>query len=171
MGSFNSENELIEARIGRLLCRSGMTLAVAESCTGGLVGHRITNVAGSSAYFLGSIVAYSYSVKEAVLGVPHAILMAHGAVSVEVARAMAVGVRAVLGADIGLSVTGVAGPGGGTADKPVGLVYIGLDTPGYQQVQRLRWHGDRIENKTRSAESALEFLCTYLESRSTKASP
>ncbi|MCJ7736314.1 MAG: CinA family protein [Anaerolineae bacterium] len=167
MGSSN--DELIEVRIGRLLCCSGMTLAVAESCTGGLVGHRITNVAGSSAYFLGSIGAYSYPAKESVLGVPHATLMTHGAVSIEVARAMAAGVRAALGADIGLSVTGVAGPGGGTPGKPVGLVYVALDAPERQQVLRLLCSGDRIENKTRSAQVAMDLLYAYLESRCAKA--
>ena len=167
MGSFN--DELIEIRIGRLLGSGCMTVAVAESCTGGLVGHRITNVAGSSAYFLGSIVAYSCSVKESVLGVPHGILMAHGAVSKEVARSMAAGVRTALGADIGLSVTGIAGPGGGTADKPVGLVYVGLHALDRQQVLRFVWSGDRTENKTWSAEAAMDMLYAYLESRSAEA--
>jgi len=158
-------DEPLEVCIGRILQQRGITLAVAESCTGGLIGHRITNVAGSSAYFLGSIVAYSNSAKELILHVPHVQLMKHGAVSEVVARSMAVGARTVLDADIGLSVTGVAGPGGGSPEKPVGLVYVGLAAPAYQQVRRFVWSGDRVANKSESAEAALGLLLSYLEHR------
>ena len=158
------DNECPEVMVGRLLRQNGMTLALAESCTGGLISHRITNVPGSSAYFLGAVVAYSYSAKESLLGVAHTTLMEHGAVSEEVARQMALGARTVLGADVALSVTGIAGPGGASPNKPVGLVYVGLAAPAFQQVQRFVWGGDRGENKSRSAEVTLEVLATYLES-------
>jgi len=158
------EKECPELTVGRLLQRNMMTLALAESCTGGLISHRITNVPGSSAYFLGAIIAYSYSAKESILGVAHDLLMKHGAVCEEVARQMAIGARTVLGADVGLSVTGIAGPGGASPNKPVGLVYVGLAAPKYQQVQRFVWSGDRNENKSQSAETAFEVLRIYLES-------
>jgi nicotinamide-nucleotide amidase len=116
--------ESIEVAVGKMLADKKLTLALAESCTGGLVGHRLTDVPGSSDYFLGGIVAYSYEAKEKLLGVHHDTLYDHGAVSPETAIEMARGARRVLGADIGLSVTGIAGPGGGLPDKTVGLVYI-----------------------------------------------
>ena len=114
----------LEEQVGELLSQRGWTLAVAESCTGGLLGHRITNVSGSSAYFEGGIISYSNEAKEAVLAVPREILIEHGAVSRETALAMARGARRVLGTDLAVSVTGIAGPGGATAEKPVGLAYI-----------------------------------------------
>lgn len=116
----------LEEVVGRLLEDRGLTLAVAESCTGGLIGHRITDVAGSSAYFTGGVVAYSNSVKVDVLGVRDETLAAHGAVSTEVAEEMARGARALFGAGVGIATTGIAGPGGGTPDKPVGTVCIAL---------------------------------------------
>jgi PncC family amidohydrolase len=159
-------DELQGAVVGRLLRGQDLTLAVAESCTGGLVGHLITDIPGSSVYFLGSVVAYSYAAKESILNVPHAMLVEHGAVSEEVAACMASGVRNVLSADVGLSVTGIAGPDGGSPDKPVGLVYVGLSTSVYQRVRRFVWGGNRGENKLLSAQAALGMLCSYLESRS-----
>jgi nicotinamide-nucleotide amidase len=119
-------DEGMEETVGRLLREQGLTLAVAESCTGGLIGHRITDVAGSSEYFLLGVAAYSNAAKESILRVPREVIEGHGAVSTETAAAMAEGVRRAAGASIGLSTTGIAGPGGGTEEKPVGTVCIGL---------------------------------------------
>ena len=119
-------DEGMEETVGRLLREAGLTLAVAESCTGGLIGHRVTEVPGSSAYFLLGVATYSNEAKERVLGVRPATLAAHGAVSTQVAEEMAEGARRLAGADIGVSTTGIAGPGGGTAEKPVGTVCVGL---------------------------------------------
>ena len=153
----------LEVIVGRLLKQRGLTLAVAESCTGGLIGHRVTNVPGSSAYYQGSITAYSYDVKELLLHVRHDTLYHHGAVSEQTAREMAQGVRRALRAEIGLAVTGIAGPGGGMPEKPVGLVYIALAAPDGEWVERHVWSGNRWENKARSAEATLDLLRRYLE--------
>ena len=123
---FGEDDETLEGAVGRLLAGRGATLALAESCTGGLLAKRLTDGAGASAYFVEGLVTYSYEAKERLLGVPHDLLMEHGAVSEPVARAMAEGVRENAGADYGLSVTGVAGPDGGTEEKPVGLVFVGI---------------------------------------------
>jgi PncC family amidohydrolase len=155
----------LEDRIGQLLTQRKLTLAVAESCTGGLIGHRLTNVAGSSAYFLGGIVAYSYEAKERLLGVPHAILYDHGAVSEAVAREMARGARRSLGADLGVAVTGIAGPGGGLPGKPVGLTWVALSARDYDRAERFLWPGDREGNKAQSAEAALQMVLDYLDAR------
>ena len=154
-----------EVVVGRLLKQRGMTLAVAESCTGGLIGHRITNVPGSSAYYEGSITAYSYDVKELILCVQRDTLCRYGAVSEQTAQEMARGVQRALRADIGLAVTGVAGPGGGTPEKPVGLVYTALAAPDGEWVERHLWDGSRLANKELSAEAALGLLRRYLEGR------
>ena len=137
-------------------------MAVAESCTGGLLGHRITNASGSSAYFQGGVVSYSNEAKERILAVPRETLTKHGAVSEETALAMAQGVRRLFTTDIALSVTGIAGPTGGAPEKPVGLVYIGLAAEGVDLCEKHIWSGDRTENKERSAEAALELLLKYL---------
>jgi PncC family amidohydrolase len=152
-----------EVIVGRLLEQRGLTLAVAESCTGGLIGHRITDVPGSSAYYRGSITAYSYEVKELILHVRHDTICRYGAVSEQTAREMARGVRRSFRADIGLAVTGIAGPGGGTSEKPVGLVYIALVASDGEWVERHVWRGNRWENKSRSAEAALNLARRYLE--------
>ncbi|MDW8325050.1 MAG: CinA family protein [Anaerolineales bacterium] len=152
----------LESEIGRLLTERRLTLATAESCTGGLVGHRLTNVPGSSAYFLGGIIAYSNDAKERLLGVRRETLSEHGAVSEATVREMACGVRHTLGADIGLAVTGIAGPGGGLPDKPVGLVWLALSARDAEIVRRFVWDGDRLNNKERSAEAALELVRDYL---------
>jgi PncC family amidohydrolase len=136
----------------------GLTVSTAESCTGGLVAHLLTEVPGSSAYVRGGIVAYSDAVKRAELGVPAAVLEAHGAVSAQVAVAMAEGVRARLETDLGVAVTGVAGPDGGTASKPVGLVYVAVAGVGSPEVRRFQWPGDRSANKRASAEAAIQLL-------------
>lgn len=151
-----------EAVVGHLLRERGLTLATAESCTGGLLGHRVTEVPGSSDYYLGSVVAYANAVKASVLGVPQEVLEAHGAVSRETALAMARGARRLLGADLALSVTGIAGPGGGTPQKPVGLTFIALAAPDGEWVEEYRWCGDRSTNKAASAGAALALLRWYL---------
>jgi nicotinamide-nucleotide amidase len=141
----------------RCLARS-LTLAVAESCTGGLVAHAITRQPGASGYFLGGVVSYSNEVKIASLDVPANVLEQHGAVSAQVALAMATGVRSRLGATIGAGVTGVAGPDGGTEAKPVGLVYVAVADADGSEVRRFQWTGDRIANITLSAAAVLELL-------------
>ena len=153
----------IEVAVGERLSARGLTLAVAESCTGGLVGHRITNVPGSSDYYRGSITAYANDLKEALLSVRGETLARHGAVSPETAREMAEGVRIAMHADIGLSVTGIAGPAGGTAGKPVGLVYVALSAEDGLWVERHVFAEDRWGNKALSAEAALALVRRYLE--------
>jgi PncC family amidohydrolase len=157
--------DALELIVGRLLQQRGLTLAVAESCTGGLIGHRVTSVPGSSAYYQGSVTAYSYDAKELILHVQHDTLYQYGAVSEQTAREMAQGVRRAFHADVGLAVTGIAGPGGGMPEKPVGLVYIALATPDGEWVERQVWAGNRLENKEHSAEAALGLLWRYLEDR------
>jgi PncC family amidohydrolase len=163
------DGNALEVVIGRLLKQRGLTLAVAESCTGGLVSHRITDVPGSSDYYQGSITSYANEIKERVLGVKRDTLKRFGAVSERTAREMAQGVRRVLRADVGLGVTGIAGPGGGTPEKPVGLIYIALAAADGVWAERHVWtddHGgarDRWENKALSAEAVLGLLRRYLE--------
>lgn len=142
----------------------GLKLAVAESCTGGLVSDAITDVPGSSGYFLGGIVSYADDVKEEQLGVPPEVIAAHGAVSAQVARAMAEGVRTRLGAGIGGAVTGIAGPDGGTDAKPVGLTYVAVADEHGVDVRRFVWTGDRHMNKQSSAEAVLQLLVEWVSS-------
>jgi PncC family amidohydrolase len=156
----------LEEQVGALLVEQGLTLATAESCTGGLVAHRITNVSGSSAYYLGGFVTYSNESKEGFLGVRHETLLVHGAVSEETAREMARGARLRSGADIVVSVTGIAGPSGGTPEKPVGLVYIALSATDAEICRRHVWQGERLSNKEKSAEAALRLIVDYLQNRS-----
>lgn len=156
--------QLLEVGIGQALIKSNLSLAVAESCTGGLVGHRITNVPGSSTYFLGGIISYSNDAKERLLGVSHHTLSDFGAVSERTACEMARGVRRALGADIGVSVTGIAGPGGALPGKPVGLTYVALSARDTEQARQFIWGGNREENKAQSAEAALALLRDYLQS-------
>ena len=138
-----SGKEPVEARLGSVLAARGLTIACAESCTGGLVTSRLTDIAGSSAYVMGSVVSYTNRIKETLVGVQHVTLAAHGAVSEETAREMAEGLRARSGADIAVSTTGIAGPGGGTKEKPVGLVYVACASAQGTQIVRLTLHGDR----------------------------
>lgn len=154
-----------EETIGKLLVEQDLTLATAESCTGGLVAHRITSVPGSSAYYLGGVVAYANEVKEAVLGVRHETLLAHGAVSEQTAHEMAKGARRQIGANLGVSVTGIAGPTGATPDKPVGLVYVALSALDTERCERYVWDGDRLANNEQSAEAALQLVVDYLKER------
>ena len=157
--------EKLELRVGIHLNERKLTLSTAESCTGGLVASRITDVSGSSAYFLGGIVAYSYEAKAALLDVSWDTLNGKGAVSRETVIEMARGARKALGADIAVSVSGIAGPGGGTPDKPVGTVWIGLSTPSGEEARHFVWDGDRIQNKHLSSEAALQFVLDYLEGK------
>lgn len=153
----------LESLVGEGLRQRHLTLATAESCTAGLVAHRITNVPGSSEYYLGGVVAYADKTKMNLLGVSQDTLDQHGAVSEETARQMAMGARRTLVADIGLSVTGIAGPGGGTDEKPVGLTFIAVSGPMGTRVERHIWEGDRAANKAQSATAALKLLCYFLE--------
>lgn len=156
-------DERLEARVGEALRAKGWTIGTAESCTGGLVAHRLTNIPGSSDYVLGGIVAYSNAVKQALLRVKQGTLIAYGAVSEQVAAEMATGARAALAVDIAVSITGIAGPGGGTPEKPVGLTYIGLAGPGsLLVVQRHVWSGDREAVKAASADAALNLVLQHL---------
>jgi nicotinamide-nucleotide amidase len=137
---------------------AGLTVATAESCTGGLVASAITDVSGSSDYFRGGVVAYANEAKAVVLGVPTALLEAHGAVSAQVARAMAVGARQLFSSALAVSVTGIAGPLGGSSAKPVGLTYVGVADDAGVEVRRFVWPGDRLFNKEASARAALLLL-------------
>jgi PncC family amidohydrolase len=154
-----------EERLGKLLRAKGLTIAVAESCTGGLISSRITDVAGSSDYFQAGLVTYSNGAKEVLLQVPGELIAAKGAVSREVAEKMAEGVRTAMGVDLGLSVTGIAGPGGATAEKAVGTVYIGLAAKDGAFVRRHMFGGDRLSIKRQSADGALALALDYLEGR------
>jgi len=142
-----------------------LTLAAAESCTGGLVSDRITNVSGSSEYFPGGVVAYSYEAKANLLGVSWDTLNAHGAVSGETVLEMAHGARKLFNADIGISVSGIAGPTGGLPGKPVGTTWFGLATNTGEWARHFIWDGDRIQNKHHSSEAALQFIVDYLEGK------
>lgn len=157
--------EPLEAVVGRLLMEQKRTIALAESCTGGLIAHRLTNVPGSSAYFIGGVVSYANEAKERMLGVSHQTIQQYGAVSEETAREMAQGVHRLLQTDIAMAVTGIAGPSGGTPEKPVGLTYIALAAEDLERCERYLWQGDRWANKEQSAEAALGMLRAYLEAR------
>jgi PncC family amidohydrolase len=141
----------------------GLTVALAESCTGGLVAASITEVPGSSGYFLGGVVSYANAAKEAFLDVPEATLAAHGAVSAQVAKAMAAGARARFGGSLAVSITGIAGPDGGSPEKPVGLTYVGLAGGGGVDVRRLQLAGDRSTIRHAAAEAALQWLVEAAE--------
>jgi nicotinamide-nucleotide amidase len=155
---FTLADEELEDVIGKLLRENRYTLATAESCTGGLLGHRITNVPGSSAYFLEGVQVYSNQAKIRLLDVPASLLEEHGAVSPQVASAMAENVRRISGATFGLGITGIAGPEGGTEEKPVGLVYISLAGMGDTQIEKNLFLGARESVKQRSAQKALDML-------------
>jgi nicotinamide-nucleotide amidase len=153
----------LAARVGERCLELGARLATVESCTGGLLGHLITETPGSSAYYVGGFVTYADEAKQAMVGVPAAVLRAHGAVSAQTAMAMAVGGRDRTGAEIGVAVTGIAGPDGGTAAKPVGLTYIAVADAAGTQIRRYAWAGSRAENKRESARAALEFVLERLQ--------
>lgn len=159
----DAEPEAPEARVVKACQARQWLLAAAESCTGGLLASRITDVPGASEVFLGGVVAYSNALKQAVLGVDAATFEAHGAVSAETAREMAEGARVRLQADVAVGVTGIAGPGGGTPEKPVGLVYIAVAQPAGTQVQRHVFAGSRAQVKRQSTDAALRMLLKALE--------
>jgi len=155
---YGRDAETLEQVVGRRLAARGLTLSVAESCTGGLLGHRLTNVSGSSAYFERGVVVYSNRAKQELLGVPDEVLRTHGAVSAPCAEAMARGICERSGSACGLSVTGVAGPEGGTPQKPVGTVFFGVAISGKVASKRFRFLGDRVAIKWQSAQTALDLL-------------
>jgi len=155
----------IEIQLGEALRARGLKLATAESCTGGLIADRITDVPGSSDYFLGGIVAYAYEAKVALLDVSRDTLRAVGAVSREVVLEMARGARKALSADLAVSVSGIAGPGGGLPDKPVGTTWLGLATPDGEWACQFVWDRDRRGNKELSAEATLQFVLDYLDGK------
>lgn len=163
---FAEGRDTMEEVVGRELIKQGLMLAVAESCTGGLIGHRLTQVAGSSVYMDRGAVCYSNRAKTEMLGISAELIARHGAVSKEVAAAMACGIRERASVSVGLSVTGIAGPGGGTETKPVGLVYVGLDGGTGRPIAReFRFHGDRHVIKQRSSQAALDLLRRWLLDR------
>lgn len=155
----------LEQRVGNLLSQRKLKIAAAESCTGGLVSSRITDTSGSSAYFMGGIVAYSYEAKVALLNVAWDTLNTKGAVSPETVLEMARGAVKALEVDIAVSVSGIAGPGGGTDEKPVGTTWIGLVTPDGEWTRHFVWDGDREQNKHYSSDAALQLVLDYLEGR------
>lgn len=158
MGSQNPE-----ILVSQALRERQLKIAVAESCSGGLISHLITNVPGSSDYFVLGAVVYSNSAKEQLLGVSKLVLESFGAVSSECARAMAEGIKKEGGSDLGLAVTGIAGPGGGTPSKPVGLVFIGLATPKSTTVKEFRFQGTRLDIKEQTAHQALGMVMEHLD--------
>ncbi len=160
--AYGEGDTTMEAVVGGLLTARDIKLAIAESCTGGLIGHRLTNVPGSSKYFKGGIIAYSDKVKRQRLGVSEATLRAHGAVSEQTAAEMAAGVRGVLKCDLGLAVTGIAGPDGGSAEKPVGTVCFGLATPEALYTRRYQLWGNREWVKLLASQVALDWVRRYL---------
>jgi len=155
---YGTDEETLEEVVGRQLLARGWTLATAESCTGGLIGHRLTLVPGSSSYYLGGVISYSNQLKTQLLQVPEAILREHGAVSEATAKAMAEGVRRLTGADVGIGVTGIAGPGGGTETKPVGLVYYSVALPERTVVEHRVFPYNREGNKEAAAQAVLGLL-------------
>lgn len=157
-----NEGVAIAERIGRLLLARSWKLAVAESCTGGLVGHIITEISGSSAFFQGGVISYANEVKRDLLSVPQEMLNEYGAVSHPTAQAMAQGVRRLLHVEVGVAITGVAGPTGGSVEKPVGTVYVAVSSPLGDQVQHHLWDADRSGNKVFSAQAALLLVEQHL---------
>ena len=165
---YGEGNDLMEAVVGRLLTEQGRSVAVAESCTGGGISQKLTAIPGSSAYFLGGVVAYSNDAKKELLGVPQSLIETHGAVSAPVAQAMAEGVCERLGADFGLATTGISGPGGGSPEKPVGLVYVALCQPSqsnrgeraadFVHVEKFEFAVDRPRHQALTAQTALDWL-------------
>ncbi len=159
---YGEDDTTLEKAVGELLAHRGLTVSTAESCTGGLVSHRLTNVPGSSAYFIGGMLTYSDELKVSALGVDPVLIAQYGAVSEQVAEAMAAGVRSATGGDIGISLTGVAGPGGGTAEKPVGLTFIAVADQSGVLCRRYQFWGGREQIKLRASQAALELLRRHL---------
>lgn len=162
-------SQQLAVQIGTLLRENGLRLALAESCTGGLIGDRITNVPGSSEYFVGGVVAYSYEAKAALLGVSWDTLNSRGAVSREAVLEMARGARKAMNADVALAISGIAGPGGGTIEKPVGTTWVGIAAEGEERAREFCFSGDRLQNKSFAADAALQMLFDFL--RANRAAP
>lgn len=158
---FGVDEDNIEVVLGKILQQKHLTVALAESCTGGLVSSRITDVAGSSNYFTGSIVCYSNQAKKEHLGVPEDVLAVHGAVSEQTAKLLAKGIRSRMFADIGMGITGIAGPGGERPDKPIGTVFIAVEGPNGLQCYKYNFSGQRSEIKLRASQAALDLLRKY----------
>jgi nicotinamide-nucleotide amidase len=159
---FGVEDEELQDVVARLLTERRLTLATAESATAGLVTHRLGQVPGASGWLLGGVVSYDNRIKTEIVGVPPALIAEHGAVSAPVVEAMAVGVRSRFGADLAVSTVGVAGPGGGSAKKPVGLVYVGMAWEGGVAHQSFNWGGTRLEVQSRTAKLAINRLRLHL---------
>jgi PncC family amidohydrolase len=155
------DGELLN-KISTLLKKQNLTVATAESCTGGLISHTLTNISGSSEYFDRGIVSYSNRAKMELLGVSGTVLKEYGAVSAEVARAMAEGIRIKSNVDVGMATTGIAGPTGGTKEKPVGLVYIAISTLNNTEVKKFLFSGNRLQNKESTCNAALTMLLDHL---------
>jgi PncC family amidohydrolase len=166
--------EPLDRLVGRLaaICLDrGVVVATAESCTGGLIAKLITDLSGSSEYFRGGVVGYANETKVRLLGVPTEQLEAHGAVSAQVARSMAVGARAAIDVDCAVAVTGVSGPGGGGPTKPVGLTYVAVADAQGSDVRRFVWSGDRSQNREETARAALEMLIERVSAATGPATP
>jgi len=155
-------NQELLNKVSTLLKNKKLTIATAESCTGGLIADALTNISGSSDYFDRGIVSYSNESKVELLGVSKELLKKYGAVSEQVAKAMAEGIRTKSNVDIGLSTTGIAGPTGGTKDKPVGLVYIGISTKDFKTVKKFKFSGSRLQNKDDICNAALKMIFEYI---------
>ena len=157
-----TQNENLAVEVGNLLKKHRLTFCAAESCTGGLLLSTLTDISGSSEYVLGGVVAYSYEAKQHLIHVQETTLLQYGAVSEQTAREMVLGVRDVFKADVAVSITGIAGPGGGMPEKPVGLTYIGVATINTLQIGRFIWNGNRVENKQQSVAQALRMVAEIL---------
>jgi PncC family amidohydrolase len=156
------DNTQLLQKVAEALKQQGLTVATAESCTGGLLAHTLTNISGSSEYFKLGIISYSNQSKTDLLGVQEQLLIDHGAVSEQTAKAMAIGVKNRSNVDIGVSTTGIAGPTGGTKDKPIGLVYIAIATPTTIDVKQYQFSGSRVEHKKQTVTAALELILLNL---------
>jgi PncC family amidohydrolase len=152
----------IEIELGKMLSMRGLTISVAESFTGGLIGHTITNAPGSSRYFQGGVIAYANEVKMEILGVSEQTLINYGAVSEQTVLEMARGVRSALNTDIGISSSGIAGPGGGSVEKPVGLAWLGLSASELEQAEQFMFSGDRYQIKKQATQTAIQLLIEFL---------
>ena len=155
---FGFDDDTLESVVGALLLRRGETVATAESCTGGLLGSRITDVGGSSAYFMGGVICYTAAAKIDLAGVDPALIREHGEVSEAVARALARGARSRFGTTWGVGITGIAGPGGGTPEKPVGTVHVAVSGPAVEKHRHILWQGPRTVVKWYSTQQALDLL-------------
>ena len=158
---YSTSSESLEQVVAKMLIEKGLTVGLSESCTGGFIAHRLTNIPGSSAYMLCGVVAYSNESKHDILGIDNKLIEKYGAVSAEVVAAMAENVRKIASSDIGISTTGIAGPGGGSAEKPVGLMYAGISSDNGTYTKKLQFFTDRLINKDRMSQAVLDILRLY----------